>query len=238
MPERKVYQMASITENKKNGRAVSYRFVVSLGRNETGKQIRRIMTWYPPEDTTPAKSRKAAERAADRWEQEVRAEFKKEQKAIKSGHVYYPPSQKCDDNFSHFVNGVWFPLHVRNGNCKPNTIAFYSNISKIITEYFKDYTLQQMNPFHIQKYLLYLKNDHRTKYGKPLSPKTVRHHYSTLASIFNYAEKQDFISKNPMNKVDAPKKVKKPVDALTPEQAKIFFSLLHNLDLEFHCINH
>ncbi len=230
--------MAAITENKKNGKTVSYRFVVSLGRDEQNKQIRRIRTWYPPADATPAKARKAAERAADEWEYEVRTEFKKEQDAIKSGHAYHLPPDKRNDNFTAFINEVWFPLHVRNGNCKPNTIAFYSNISKIIIEYFKGYTLQQITPFHIQKYLLYLRNDYRTQHGKQLSPKTVRHHYGTLASIFNYAERQDLIAKNPINRVDAPKKVKKPVDALTPEQAQLFFSLLPSLDLEFHCMLH
>lgn len=39
-----------------------------------------------------------------------------------------------------------------------------------------------------------------------------------------------------MQKVDAPKKDKKPVDALTPEQAKQFFSLLLDSPLEFHCM--
>ena len=39
-----------------------------------------------------------------------------------------------------------------------------------------------------------------------------------------------------MKLVDSPKKEKKPVDALTEEQAKKFFSLLPDTPLDFHCI--
>ena len=44
------------------------------------------------------------------------------------------------------------------------------------------------------------------------------------------------IAKNPMRKVEAPKKQKKPVDALTQEQAARFFSLLPDCPLDLHCI--
>ena len=74
--------------------------------------------------------------------------------------------------------------------------------------------------------------------AKKLAPKTIRHHYGALTNIFNYAEKQDMIAKNPTNRVDAPNKVKKPIDALTPEQAQQFFQLLPTLDLDFRCMLH
>lgn len=44
------------------------------------------------------------------------------------------------------------------------------------------------------------------------------------------------LAKNPMNKVDPPRKEKRPVDALTQEQAKQFFSLLPACPLDFRCI--
>ena len=70
--------MATISENKKNGRTVSFRFVVCLGRDKQKKQIRRCMTWIPPENLSAAKARKAAEREADAWEQEMRDAYRKE----------------------------------------------------------------------------------------------------------------------------------------------------------------
>ena len=67
--------MATIREVKKKGKIISYCFTVSLGRDEQGKQIRKNLTWKPTEGMTPAKARKAAERAAAEWELEVNAVF-------------------------------------------------------------------------------------------------------------------------------------------------------------------
>lgn len=67
--------MANIRENKKTGKVISFRFIVCLERDVRGKQIRKYTTWTAPADLTPAKARKAAERAADAWEEEVKAEY-------------------------------------------------------------------------------------------------------------------------------------------------------------------
>ena len=52
--------MANIRENKKNGKIISFRFIVCLERDVRGKQIRKYTTWTAPADLTPAKARKAA----------------------------------------------------------------------------------------------------------------------------------------------------------------------------------
>ena len=80
--------MATISENKKEGKTVSYRFVVCLGRDSQKKQIRRIMTWKPPANMSPTKARKAAEREADAWEQEIREAYQQEQAASQKGQAY------------------------------------------------------------------------------------------------------------------------------------------------------
>lgn len=225
--------MATIRENKKNGKTVSYRFTVCLERDIRGKQIREYTTWKPDEGLTPLKARKAAERAADAWEQEVRAEYQKK-KAL--GQAYTIPAEKRRDDFTAFVNDTWLPLQVRGGNDKPTTVAFYQYMARTITDYFQGAVLQEIGPIDIQKYLIYLRTQYKSKLGKPLSPKSLRHQYATLNLIFGYAEKQEMIVKNPMDKVDAPKREKKPVDALTQEQAARFFRLLSDCPLDFHCI--
>ena len=54
-----------------------------------------------------------------------------------------------------FVNDTWFVLQIRGENDKPNTIAFYKNMTRIISEYFKGSVLQEISPVDIQKYLVY-----------------------------------------------------------------------------------
>jgi len=109
-------------------------------------------------------------------------------------------------------------------------------MANYITAYFDGAVLQQISPIDIQKYLTYLRTDYKSKLGKPLSPKSIRHQYSTLNLIFEYAERQEMISNNPMRKVDPPKKEKKPIDAMTQEQAKRFFTILSDCPLDFRCI--
>ena len=228
--------MANIRENKKNGKTISFRFIACLERNAQGKQVRRYTTWMPPERLTPSRARKAAERAADAWENEVKAEYQKEKEAKAQGRAYMLPPEKRHDDFAVFISDTWLPLQVRDGNNKPNTVAFYQNIAKIITKYFNGKILQEISPADIQKYLVYLRTEYKSKSGKPLSAKTLRHHYGTLNLIFGYAERQEMIAKNPMQRVDPPKKEKKPVDALTQEQAAKLFPLLSSYPLDFHCI--
>ena len=212
--------MANIRPNKRNGKVVSYRFTVCLERDAQGKQVRRYLTWAIPEGLSPAKAKKAAERAADDWEQGVRAEYQKEKE---QGRAYRLPPEKRHDDFVSFINDTWLPLQIRGGNAKPTTIAFYEHMAKIITDYFQGAVLQEISPIDIQKYFVYLRTEHKSKLGKPLSPKTLRHQYVTLNVIFEYAEKQAMITKNPMDKVDGPKREKKPVNALTQEQAVRFY---------------
>lgn len=83
--------MANIRENKKNGKVISFRFTVCLERDVRGKQIRKYTTWTAPADLTPAKARKAAERAADAWDEEVKAEYQKQKEL---GSAYRLPSDR------------------------------------------------------------------------------------------------------------------------------------------------
>ena len=225
--------MAGIRENKRNGKIVSYRFTACLDRDANGRQVRKYKTWPVPEDLTPSKAKKAAQRAADEWEQQERKEYQKE---LELGQAYILPPEKRRDSFSRFVNDVWFPLQVCNGEQKPTSVAFYKNLSKVIVDYFDGAALQEISTIQIQKFLVYLRKDYRTKQGKPFAAKTVRHYYGALNLIFSYAEKQGLIAANPMLKVDAPKKDKKPIDALSTEQAKRFFIALNDCPLDFRCM--
>lgn len=230
--------MANIRENKKNGKTVSYRFTVCLERDARGKQVRKYTTWMPPEGLTPVKAKRAAEHAAEEWEREARAEYQKEQNAIAQGLVYQLPPERRKDDFVSFIENTWLPLQIRGGDNKPSTIAYYEYVSQNIKEYFAGTILQNISPACIQKYLIYLRNDFKSKAGKPLSAETLHHHYRVLNMMFAYAERLELISKNPMSKVDAPRRERKPVEAMNKEQAAKFFQLLDACPLDFRCMLH
>ena len=171
-----------------------------------------------------------AETRARRWEKEIRAEHQNATVTLQE------TEEKKKTDFASFVNDVWFQIHVRGQTLKPKTEQFYEHCTKNITEFFKGKALQDLSPLDIEKYLAYLRTEFKTKQGKNLAPKTVYSYYRTLHLIFAFAERQDLIQKNPMNRVKAPKKVRKPVEAMNQEQAKAFLAALDGSPLEFKCM--
>lgn len=54
------------------------------------------------------------------------------------------------------------------------------------------------------QFLQYLRDEYRAPNGKKVSEKTIKHHFDIIRILFNYAEKQEVIEKNPIKKVDPP----------------------------------
>ena len=228
--------MASLIEVFKDGRIVSYRFSCCVGRDERGKQVRRSMTWHPPDGLRQSRMRAAAERAAADWEETVRAEYAAELERMSRpdpGHI--PPEERRDD-FCEYVNNVWYKLYICNGDRKRSTETYYKDISKYITGYFHGAILQEITPIQIQEYLQDLRDTHYKKKKKPLSQKYLHHQYGALLNIFEYAERNKMITENPMKYVEAPRMKKKPVDALSDEQAKVFFEKVKSCPIDLQCI--
>ena len=124
--------MATIRENKSKGKVVSYQFILFLGRDEQGKQMRKYLTWTPPDGLTPAKQRKAAEQAAKQWEKRIREDPRDEQEEPRNAEYTAPPERK--DDFVSFVNETWFALFICNGDRKETTTVFYADIASYITK--------------------------------------------------------------------------------------------------------
>jgi Site-specific recombinase XerD len=220
--------MASVQENVKDGKVVSCKFRACLGRDKNGKQIFKSLTWYPPEKLSPAKVKRTAKVEADIWEREARQAFLQEQEEAHRAIADY--------TFNDFINNVWFPLCVNDGSHRPSTIAFYEYALKIIKPYFGGVLLREITGIKVSEYLNWLRSEYRTKQGNPLAEKTIRHHYGLLSVVFNYAERQEIISKNPMKQVERPKVTKKSVDALTQEEATAFFKAVSASPLDFRCM--
>lgn len=224
--------MATIIQktNKKN--EILFKFTTCIERDEFGKQVRKSTTWQPPKDLTPAKLKKAVERAALEWEEETKAEYYTQKE---SANCVLLPQDRRDD-FVAFVNDTWFSNYICNGERKPATVLFYQDIKKYIVQYFQGTILQEITAEQIDRYLVVLRADYEKRTGKQLTPRYLRHQYGTLRNIFGYAEKNDYIARNPMLKIKPPKLVKKPVDALTDQQAEHFFERLALCPLDFRCM--
>ena len=215
--------MANVQEKVKDGKVVSFKFTAFMGRDENGKQRFKTMTWHPPVAITPAKIKRAAEIEAELWERKAKEAYLQEQEEKNKPKEY---------SFDEFVNDVWW-TSMQDGTRKQTTILYYSTmLNKRIVPHFKGKLLKDINELEIKDFLASL------RIGENLSEKTIKHYYITLSNIFGFACKHDFLTKNPIDKVDVPKVSKKPVDALTQEEAATFINLLENCDLDFKALLH
>lgn len=183
--------MASIIQNKKDGKVISYKFQTCVGRDEFGKQIWRCTTWKAPDALIPSRAEKAAQKAATDWEKQVKDEYKKD--VLNPERIKEREMARKHTEFSEFALREWFPICVDDGDHKHTTVDFYRHTTNRVAEYFKGKAIQSITPLDIQKFLIYLRTEYRTKQGKPVSDKTVRHSYCVLVLIFGFAEEQELI---------------------------------------------
>lgn len=177
--------MATIYTNRKDGKIVSFKFKVFLGKEASGKHIVKCKTWFPDREMTEKKLRALAEKEAILFEYEAAAQYEEEQKRFKPSEI----------SFADFVEQIWLPSKINVDEVRTTTIVFHKSMLKIILPYFQGKQLKKITDKDITKYLDYLRKDYCSAKKKPLAPKSVRHHYCTLNLIFSYAVKHMLFSR-------------------------------------------
>lgn len=136
---------------------VSFKFKACVGQDADGKQVFKCKTRYPPDELTPAKAHKDAQKVAALWAYEAREAYLKEQREP----VVTGCSPSRPFTFDGFVNDVWLPLYVRDGSHRPSTIAMHTNILRVILPQFEGIPLSDISGVYISQYLRRLRTDHR-----------------------------------------------------------------------------
>lgn len=224
--------MANIeVKRNKDGEITGYRFRCCVGRDEHRKQVWRTVSIERPVGLTPKKEERLVSRLADEWEQEQREEYEKNKHRI----VESTASVKSRITLEEFIDKNWMEKHVKDGKHTPDTIAFYESMSADIKAYFKrtnpGIKLNQVGKEEVLDYLVYMRTETRTKRGKPYSPTTIQHHFSTLRNIMSYAVYLDYIKEDPCKKLktsDRPKRVSHEIDYLDEDEAIKFISCLES----------
>ncbi|MDL2248404.1 site-specific integrase [Tyzzerella sp. OttesenSCG-928-J15] len=239
--------MATVQEVKKKKQVNFFKFKICVGRDENNRQIFKTTVWQASPELTPARARKAAEAAAYEWEQEIRSNSQENNlnstKNIDCDETIRIPEVAEDAeaksiNFETYINDIWLPCYAYDGTRRHTTIDYYKNYLKAILEYFKSKNLDEIKSQNIESFMKYLKTKYKTKQGKPLSEQSTKHYYAVLKLVFGYAQKQEIIEKNPMDKVSRPKVRRKPVTAFTKAEAAVFLEALKNCPLDFHCMHY
>ena len=133
--------MASITQNKKDGKIISYKFKVCVGRDEFGKQIWRCTTW----------------KAAAEWERQVKDKYQKDLQNPE--RIKERQAAKDRTEFSDYILNTWFPICICDGEHKPTTVVFNKHIAFIFSSCFahKNAPKKCLSfRVHIMQFLCYL----------------------------------------------------------------------------------
>ena len=223
--------MAAIKEYKnRDGEVISYRFRACMGRDAEGKQVWRSetvsMAQVEDEATrqgierlTPAKQKKLVEALANAWEATEKEKYSKAPTAKDKGRT----------TVKAFIDDIWIPTYVEDGQKSPNSVKFFKNTSRPIIDFMGDKRMNQVDTELCSRFVSYLNTTAKTKGGEPLSQTSRMHIFGTLRNILRTARRWKYITSDPtedMTRNERPRREKKPVEFLTESEVQEFVKAL------------
>ena len=161
---------------------------------------KRKCKWIPTKLPVNGTSNRKAQKAFD----EIRIEYEREQEEIqrKEAELAKLTKNTHPDALLPFTDYIEKWLNSARPSLATTTYQSYSNMIKArILPYFKplDLKLQEVTPQHIEDFYQTILDDNCTT-------NTVIHYHSILRKAMQVAVKKDIILKNPVDKVQRPKK--------------------------------
>ena len=196
-------------------RGNNYVIRVSCGYDTNGKQVYQSMTWKPEPGMTKKQIEKEVNRQAVLFEENCKKGY--QSKAVKFKTF-------CEEWFEEYAK-----INLRNTTYE-RLLQLRGRVYKAIGHLRMD----KITPRQIQTFVTMLtKNGANEKTGKPLAPKTIRHHLSLISDVFSYAVKMGVVSDNPCTKVTIPKAEQKEKKIYTVEEVTKFLNLLESEPLKY-----
>ena len=153
-------------------RGNSFQFIVSVGFDGNGKQVRRYQTYQPPSGLTGRQLKKVVEAAYDTFYTKVTSN----------------QSVKENMRFSE-LGELYFSQYAPNCLKEITAYTYEGSYRKNILPVFGNTRLKDLTTARITEFLLEL--------GKTKKPQTVRKNKIIMHSMLKYAISQKFISENP-----------------------------------------
>lgn len=212
--------MATI-QKRSNGYFIS----VSCGYDQTGKQIRRTMTYRPETGMTAKQIEKEVKRQAVLFEEQC-----------KKGVVAADNRLKLAD---------YIPIYFENAqnSLSPSVNEQYHRVSRLyIVPMLGHMKLKDIKPLHVQRFVNALESMTARPDGKPctLSAATVRRYYTVLQSILHSAYKLGIIGINPADgdRITLPKLKEQETEIFTAEELGNMLDCLEDETLQFSVLIH
>lgn len=170
-------------------RGKSYSFTVPMGIDVNGKQIRKYMTWTPPEGIT--------EKKADKLAKEEYLNFKNRCKGLSAFNENMRFKDLCEEYFK-----VYAP-----NKLKPITAY---NYEKMVNYHFMDYfgnkKIKDITTGLLTDYFCKLTVIQNSGAATSMAPSTVKKLYTIMQSLFHFAVSQGYIKDTPCKRVIMPTK--------------------------------
>lgn len=190
-------------------RGNSWRFVVFVGRDASGKQIKRSKS-IPAAGVTKTE----AKRLANEFENEV----------LKKGFI--------DDKnltLAKFIDYWKEEFALQDDNYSPTTLERNEQLLARIIPALGNIRLKKLKPTHLMQFYNNLREDGMRLDGKKgkLSPRSIQMHHKLLSSILGKAKQWQFIELNPCQYVDSPKSKSKKTPIWDEKTLVHFLELLY-----------
>ncbi len=196
-------------------RGNSYVIRVSCVYNAAGKQVYQSMTWKPDVGMTEKQIEREVNRQAVLFEENCKKGY--QSKVVK---------------FEEFAE-EWFAEYAKP-NLRNTTYNSMYHRRLRIYKAIGHIRMDKLTARQIQVFINSLSKEGANELnGKPLSPKSIRHHLNLISDVFGYAVKMGVVSENPCLKVTLPKIEQKEKQIYTPEQAARFLDLLNDEPIKY-----
>lgn len=201
--------MASIEKRGKN----SYRLVVELGYDGSGKRIKKTKTVHVKNMTLAKK------------------ELAKFIVEVEAGQYISP--QKM--SFEQFVQNEWFPKYAEKNLALTTRKKYMTHLRNHIFPVFGRRKLQDIKTLHLVTFMNDLQEKGERKDGMDgkLSGSTLFDIYKVLRSIFSRATEWKAISANPMDGVKPPKVKKREPQFYGEDEARIVIQALYEEPIQW-----
>ena len=196
-------------------RGNSYQIRVSCGLDTKGNQVFKTKTWKPDPSMTPKQAEKEANRQAVLFEDEC----------MKG---YTVTSVKFE-----VLAERWFEEYGKL-NLRKTTYERMKQLSKRIYPAIGYIKVDKLTSRQIQQFISDLAlNGKNLQTGKPLSRKTVVHHFSFISDVLSYAVRMEMIHENPCCRVIVPKGEKKEKEIYTLDEIRKLFSIVETAPMKY-----
>lgn len=196
-------------------RGNSYQIRVSCGYDTKGNHKEQAMTWKPDEGMTERQIQKELNRVAVMFEESCMRGFRTS--AIKFEEL----AEEWFEQYAHF-------------NLRHSTFVEMKKLTRRVYPEIGHLRIDRITPRQIQAFVNSLARDGANQItGKPLAPKTIRHHLELISDVFTYAVKMGVVSDNPCSKVTIPKGEIKEKQIYSQEEMTELLSKMEDEPLKY-----